>query len=52
VTSETYAGSPIMGGFTILELPDRPAAEAWAAKIAAACRCSQELRDFMYDPAS
>lgn len=38
------------GGYTILELPTREAAVAWAAKIAAACRCDQELREFMYDP--
>jgi len=24
----------------------------WAAKIAAACRCAQEVRAFAYDPAS
>lgn len=42
----------IEGGYTILELPTRQAAEAWAAKIAAACRCDQELREFMYDPQS
>ena len=24
----------------------------WAAKIATACRCSQELREFGYDPES
>ena len=23
----------------------------WAAKIAAACRCAQEIREFMPDPA-
>ena len=23
----------------------------WAAKLAAACRCAQELREFMPDPA-
>jgi hypothetical protein len=40
------------GGYTILELPSREAAIEWAAKIAVACRCSQELRQFMYDPAS
>jgi hypothetical protein len=40
------------GRVTILELPDRAAAEEWARKIAAACRTSQELREFMYDPAS
>ena len=40
------------GGFCVLELPSREDAEKWAAKIAAACRCAQELREFMYDPAS
>ncbi|MBL1073715.1 transcription initiation protein [Nocardia sp. 2] len=40
------------GGYTILELPTREAALEWAAKIAAACRCPQELRQFGFDPAS
>jgi hypothetical protein len=40
------------GGYTILELPSREAALEWAAKIAVACRCSQEVRAFGYDPAS
>ena len=52
VSTETYPGIEIKGGLTILELPDRAAAEEWARKIAAACRCSQELREFMYDPQS
>jgi hypothetical protein len=52
VSTETYPGSEIKGGFTVLELPDREAAEAWARKIATACRCSQEVREFMYDAAS
>ena len=52
VSTETYPGVDIRGGLTILELPDRPAAEGWARKIAAACRCSQELREFQYDPQS
>ena len=38
------------GGLCILELPSRECAIQWAAKIAKACRCSQELREFMYDP--
>ena len=42
----------IEGGYTILELPSRREAELWAARLAAACRCDQELREFMYDPAS
>ncbi|HEU4808470.1 MAG TPA: transcription initiation protein [Homoserinimonas sp.] len=52
VSSETYPGIEIRGGFTVLELPDRGAAVEWARKIAVACRCSQELREFMYDPLS
>lgn len=52
VTEETYPGTQFTGGFTVLELPTREDAVEWARKIAVACRCSQELREFMYDPAS
>ncbi|HEY9235350.1 MULTISPECIES: YciI family protein [Phenylobacterium] len=52
VSTEIYRGSHLKGGFTVLELPTREDAVAWARKIAVACRCSQELREFMYDPAS
>lgn len=40
------------GGFTVLELPSREEAVAWAARMAAACRCAQELRVFQFDPQS
>ena len=40
------------GGFCVLDLPSREVAIQWAAKIANACRCSQELREFMFDPES
>ena len=40
------------GGFTVLELATRDDAVDWARKIAVACRCAQELREFMYDPES
>jgi hypothetical protein len=53
VTSETYPQTKEFdGGFCVLELPSREAAIHWAAKIAKACRCSQELREFGYDPES
>jgi len=52
VSTETYPGSRLKGGFTVLELPTREEAVAWARKMAGACRCAQELREFMYDPAS
>ena len=38
------------GGFTIIEVPSRETALESAAKIAAACRCTQEVREFGYDP--
>lgn len=40
------------GGYCVLELPSRADAVAWAARLAAACRCAQELREFYYDPES
>jgi len=53
VTSETYPQTKEFdGGFCVLDLPSREAALQWAAKIAKACRCSQELREFGYDPES
>ena len=52
VSAETYPGTEIKGGFTVLELPNREAAQEWARRIAVACRCSQELREFGYDPES
>jgi len=36
----------------VLELPSREDAIAWAARIAQACRCGQELRVFHFDPKS
>lgn len=52
VSTEIYPGSELRGGFTVLELPTREEAVEWARKIAVACRCAQELREFMYDPES
>ncbi|TAM69701.1 MAG: transcription initiation protein [Microbacteriaceae bacterium] len=53
VTEGTYPQTKqLEGGYTILELPSREAALEWAAKIAVACRCAQEVRAFQYDPAS
>jgi len=52
VSSELYPGSELNGGFLVLELPTREDAVAWASKVAAGCRCSQELREFGFDPDS
>lgn len=52
-TDETYPQTKVFdGGFAVIEAPTRDEALAWAAKIAVACRCSQELRQFQYDPES
>ena len=40
-----------IAGVTIIDVPSREEALQWAAKIAAACRCAQEVREFMTDPA-
>jgi hypothetical protein len=43
---------PLNGGFAVFELPSRDEAIAWAARLAKACRCDQELRVFGFDPES
>lgn len=53
VSAGTYPQtSRIEGGYTVLEVPTREEAVAWAARIAEACRCAQELRVFQDDPES
>jgi hypothetical protein len=39
-----------IGGLTVVEVPSREEALEWAAKIAVACRCAQEVREFGPDP--
>ena len=40
-----------LGGFAIVDVPSRAEALAWAAKFAVACRCAQEVRAILPDPA-
>ena len=40
----------VIGGFTVIEVPSREEALEWAAKLAAACRCAQEVRELLPDP--
>ena len=40
----------IIGGFAIVDVPSREEALEWAAKIAVACRCAQEVRVLLPDP--
>ncbi|NUO75852.1 MAG: hypothetical protein HOQ32_07545 [Lysobacter sp.] len=42
----------VIGGFCVIEVPTRDEALAWAAKLAASCRCAQEVREIMYNPES
>jgi hypothetical protein len=36
-----------IGGFSVVDVPSRDEALEWAAKIAVACRCAQEVREFV-----
>ncbi|MEV7626016.1 YciI family protein [Actinoplanes sp. NPDC089786] len=40
----------VIGGFVVVDVPSREEALAWAAKVAAGCRCAQEVRELMADP--
>jgi hypothetical protein len=42
----------VIGGFSVVEVASRDEALEWAVKIAAACRCVQEVREFLPDPAA
>jgi len=41
-----------LGGFSVIEVDTAEQAYFWAAKIAKGCRCPQEVREFIDDPAS
>lgn len=57
-TDGTISGGPVpetkavIGGFSIIEVSSREEALAWAARIAQACRCAQEVREIGLDPES
>ena len=40
----------VIGGFAVVDVPSREEALKWAAKIAVACRCAQEVRELLPDP--
>ena len=40
-----------IGGFCVVDVPSREEALEWAARFAVACRCAQEVREVMSDPA-
>ncbi|MCB1057991.1 MAG: transcription initiation protein [Acidobacteria bacterium] len=48
-----YPWAPTLdGGFAVFEVPSREEAITWAARIAKACRCAQELHVFQFDSQS
>lgn len=49
VTDGSYPEA--VGAFCVVDVPTREEALKWAAKNAVACRCAQEVREFMPDPA-
>ncbi|MEW5990852.1 MAG: YciI family protein [Chloroflexota bacterium] len=54
-TDGTVADGPypetkaFVGGLAIVDVPSREDALEWAARIAVACRCAQEVREIMPD---
>lgn len=51
VTDGPYAETKeTMGGFSIIEVADLAAAQEWAARFSAACRCPQEVRPIVGPP--
>ena len=40
----------VISGITIVDVPSREEALKWAAKVAAACRWTQEVREIGFDP--
>ena len=40
----------VLGGFAVVDVPSREDALQWAAKIAVACRCAQEVFELLPDP--
>lgn len=53
VTDGPYPDSKqYLGGFAVVDVPSRKEALEWAAKIATACRCAQEVREFVPDPSA
>jgi hypothetical protein len=50
VSERALAPSPVhIGGFTVVNVADDAEAFKWAHKIAASCRCAQEVRRLMDD---
>ena len=39
-----------LGGFSVVEVGSRAEALEWAARIAGACRCAQDVRELLDDP--
>ncbi|MFG1608378.1 YciI family protein [Actinoplanes sp. NPDC049265] len=51
VTDGPYPESKeVIGGFVVVDVATRDEALTWAAKVAAACRCAQEVRELLPDP--
>jgi hypothetical protein len=49
--TEGLESKAYVGGMSIVDVPSREEALKWGAKIAVACRCAQDVREFMPDPA-
>lgn len=47
VTNGSPEAKAYIGGFSVVDVPSREEALKWAARIAVACRCAQEVREFV-----
>jgi hypothetical protein len=50
VTDGDPESKAYIGGFSVVDVPSREEALEWAAKIAVACRCAQEVRQILPEP--
>ena len=50
VTDGPLERKAYIGGFAIVDVASRDEALRWAGKFAVACRCAQEVREFVPDP--
>src|SRR5262245_884716 len=47
VTDGQPESKAYIGGFSVVEVPSREEALEWAGRFAVACRCAQEVREFV-----
>jgi hypothetical protein len=49
LVKDLQRSAEVIGGFAVVDVHSREEALEWAAKIAVACRCAQEVRELLPD---